>query len=94
MPLLYLSFELPKIILNQAIGGKPSDFPRVILGLSFDQFSYLLTLCAVLFVLVLGAGAVRYSMRTFKGVIGEKLLSRLRLDLYNSIFTTRFYVFP
>jgi putative ABC transport system ATP-binding protein len=85
MPLLYLSFELPKIILNQAIGGKPSDFPRVILGLSFDQFSYLLTLCAVLFVLVLGAGAVRYSMRTFKGVIGEKLLSRLRLDLYNQI---------
>jgi putative ABC transport system ATP-binding protein len=85
LPLLYVTFELPKVILNQAIGGKPSDFPKVYAGITFDQLPFLLTLCALLFTLVLSAGALRYSLRTYKGVIGETLLRRLRLDLYDRI---------
>lgn len=85
LPLLYVTFELPKVILNQAIGGNPADFPKVYAGIALDQIPYLLILCGLLFTLVLAAGALRYSLRTYKGVIGEMLLRRLRLDLYDLI---------
>jgi ABC-type multidrug transport system fused ATPase/permease subunit len=85
LPLLYVTFELPKIILNQAIGGNPADFPKVYAGVAVDQLPFLLILCVLLFALVLAAGALRYSLRTYKGVIGEMLLRRLRLDLYHLI---------
>ena len=38
-PFLYYSLELPKLIINQAIGGK--HFPVEIHGYSFDQIPYL-----------------------------------------------------
>ena len=49
-PFLYLSLDLPKIIINEAIGG--SDFPMSLLGFELDQIPYLLTLCGVFLVLV------------------------------------------
>ena len=42
-PFLYLSLELPKTIINRAIGSK--QFPQTMLGQELDQISYLLLLC-------------------------------------------------
>lgn len=75
-PLLYASLELPKIVINDAIGG--SGFPRTLLGYDFDQVAYLLVLCAILLVLVLGNGAVKMWVNIYKGVMAERLLRRLR----------------
>ena len=40
-PLLYLTLDLPKQIINDAIGGKA--FPVTIWGYEFEQISYLVT---------------------------------------------------
>src|SRR5829696_7693657 len=50
-PFLYYSLELPKLIINQAIGAQ--HFPVEILGYSFDQIRYLVLLCGVFLGLVL-----------------------------------------
>ena len=41
MPIVYITLEIPKIIINEAIGGV--NIPDSILGFEVDQISYLLT---------------------------------------------------
>jgi putative ABC transport system ATP-binding protein len=79
-PFLYYSLELPKTIVNRAIGGK--HFPQVFLGMSFDQIPYLLTLCGVFLALVFVNGGLKYYINTFKGQLGERMLRRFRYALY------------
>ena len=45
LPLLYFTFELPKIIINDAISVGSASFPQVILGIEFNQVTFLLLLC-------------------------------------------------
>jgi ABC-type multidrug transport system fused ATPase/permease subunit len=82
-PFLYFSLDLPKTIVNQAIGGK--QFPQGILGFSFDQITYLLMLCAVFLVLVFINGAFKYFINTLKGRLGERMLRRFRFQLYHRL---------
>ena len=85
LPLLYLSFELPKIIVNDALGADAATFPRHILGADLDQVGYLFSLCGALLALVLVTGGIRYAMSVYKGVLGEIMLRRLRYDLFTRI---------
>src|SRR6516164_6045519 len=48
-PFLYLSLNLPKTIINRAIGGK--QFPQNLFGFDFDQVTYLLILCGLFLIL-------------------------------------------
>jgi putative ABC transport system ATP-binding protein len=80
-PFLYFSLDLPKTIVNQAIGGK--QFPQNILGISFDQITYLLILCGVFLTLVFVNGAFKYLINTLKGRLGERMLRRFRFNLYH-----------
>jgi len=79
LPFLYLTLELPKIIVNDAIGG--TNFPRHMLGLEFGQVPFLLVLCGVFLVLVLISGVLKYFTSTFRYRVGDRLLRRLRYDL-------------
>lgn len=79
LPFLYLSFELPKQIINQAIGG--SGFPKPILGVALEQIPYLLVLCAGFLGLVLINGAFKFFTSTYRYRVGDRLLRRLRYDL-------------
>ncbi len=79
-PFLYYSLELPKTIVNRAIGGK--HFPQPFLGMQFDQIPYLMTLCGVFLALVFINGAFKYYINTFKGQLGERMLRRFRYALY------------
>jgi len=80
-PFLYYSLDLPKTIVNRAIGGK--QFPQDIFGFSFNQITYLLVLCAVFLILVFFNGAFKYYINTVKGRLGERMLRRLRYQLYH-----------
>ncbi|MFN4089622.1 MAG: ABC transporter transmembrane domain-containing protein, partial [Alphaproteobacteria bacterium] len=82
-PFLYLSLELPKTIINEAINGR--DFPKSIFGLEFDQIPYLMVLCVVFLVLVLVNGAFKYTINVWKGRLGERMLRRLRYELYSRV---------
>ena len=82
-PFLYYSLELPKVIINQAIAGK--NFPWTILGIEFGRISYLVLLCVVFLVFVLINGWFKYHLNVRKGRVGERMLRRLRYDLYERL---------
>jgi putative ABC transport system ATP-binding protein len=82
-PFLYLSLDLPKYIVNQAIGGQ--NFPRHIVGFSFDQLPYLSLLCSVFLVLVVINGWFKWHLNVRKGRIGERMLRRLRYTLFERV---------
>lgn len=81
-PILYFSLELPKIIINEAISGEGE---RSLLGMQFDPISFLLMLCAVLLITVLINGAFKMRINTFKGIIGERMVRRLRYQLLTHV---------
>ena len=80
-PFLYLSLDLPKKIVNEAIGG--STFPREVFGRDFEQVEYLVLLCLTFLALVLVNGAFKYVLNVYRGLVGERMLRRLRYDLFD-----------
>ena len=82
-PFLYFSLDLPKTIINEAIGGK--EFPREFLGQSLEQIPYLLVLCAAFLALVLVNGGFKYVLNVYRGVVGERMLRRLRYELFERV---------
>jgi putative ABC transport system ATP-binding protein len=82
-PFLYYSLDLPKLIVNRAISGK--DFPQKFMGWDFDQIPYLLVLCCIFFVLVLINGWFKLHLNVRKGQVGERMLRRLRYQLYERV---------
>lgn len=79
LPFLYLTLELPKIIVNDAIEG--SDFPRAILGAEFGQIPFLLLLCGLFLALVVVSGVMKFFTSTYRYRVGDRLLRRLRYDM-------------
>ena len=82
-PFLYLSLDLPKRIINEAIGA--TDFPKELYGAEFTQISYLLVLCGILLGLVFINGGFKYQVNVYRGVVGERMLRRLRYQLVERV---------
>ena len=82
-PFLYLSLDLPKTIINEAIGGR--DFPRVVLGYELEQIPFLLVLCGIFLSLVFINGGFKYFINVYRGVVGERMLRRLRYLLFDRV---------
>lgn len=79
-PFLYASLDLPKRIVNEAIAGK--KLPETFLGFHLDQVTYLWVLCGLFLILVVLNGWFKYIINTYKGRLGERMLRRLRYELY------------
>ncbi|MEL6478219.1 MAG: ABC transporter ATP-binding protein/permease [Pseudomonadota bacterium] len=86
-PLVYISLEIPKIIVNDAIDG--SEFPRVLLGMEFGQIPYLLILCFVFLALVIAINGIKWVMNVAIGMCGERMLRRLRFMLFEHVMRFR-----
>lgn len=82
-PILYVSLELPKRIINDAISG--SGEAVVLLGTSLSQVQFLLVLCAGFLLAVLVNGLLKMRLNTMKGVLAERLLRRFRYQLLTRI---------
>jgi ABC-type multidrug transport system fused ATPase/permease subunit len=82
-PFLYYSLDLPKQIVNNAISGK--QFPQHFLGFELEQIPYLLVLCGIFLVLVLINGWFKLHINIKKGQVGERMLRRLRYQLYERV---------
>ncbi|MEM8730647.1 MAG: cyclic nucleotide-binding domain-containing protein [Pseudomonadota bacterium] len=78
-PLLYLTLELPKRIINDAIGAPVIPIP--LLGMDFEQIPFLMILCGGFLLAVLGHGLLKMRINTMKGVLSERLLRRFRFIL-------------
>ena len=82
-PTLYWSLDLPKTIVNEAL-GKP-DQAHNFYGWPLDKFHYLFALCGLFLVLVLINGVFKYVINVYAGLVAERMLRRLRYDLYSQI---------
>ncbi len=82
-PFLYVSLDLPKIIINEAIGA--SDFPQVLFGYELDQIPYLMVLCTFFLALVFINGGFKYFVNVYRGVVAERMLRRLRNQLFSRV---------
>ncbi|MEH6360832.1 MAG: ABC transporter ATP-binding protein, partial [Amylibacter sp.] len=82
-PLLYLTLELPKRIINDAIGaqGHSINFH----GFEIGQITFLALLCTAFLIAVLLHGMLKMRINTMKGVLAERMLRRFRFSLINRI---------
>ncbi|MGH2340678.1 ABC transporter transmembrane domain-containing protein [Segnochrobactraceae bacterium EtOH-i3] len=86
-PILYMSLELPKWIVNDAISSK--HFPREVFGYELEQIPYLLVLCLGFLALVVANNVVKYVLNVYKGIVGERMLRRLRFQLFEQVMRFR-----
>src|SRR4051812_39757858 len=87
MVVYYLSLDLPKTIINQAIQGsafKQSDTIHW-LGLDLQRIPYLLALSVLFLGLIVLNGWLKFQINTMKGWMGERMLRRLRFALFDYI---------
>ncbi len=82
-PFLYLYLQLPKEIINRAIGGQ--SYQWELLGRSFEQIPYLMILSGVFLALVLVNGGFKYFINVYRGVVAERMLRRLRYQLIERV---------
>ncbi|WP_339769276.1 ABC transporter transmembrane domain-containing protein [uncultured Pseudosulfitobacter sp.] len=78
-PFLYATLELPKRIINDAIGA---DADTVTLwGVDMGKVQFLMVLCGIYLVAVLAHGLLKMRLNTMKGIVSERMLRRLRYTL-------------
>ncbi|NNE63511.1 MAG: ABC transporter ATP-binding protein, partial [Gammaproteobacteria bacterium] len=82
LPLVYITLELPKKIINMLEGR---DIPESVLGWETDPTSYLLLLSFAFLAAVLLNGGLKYIINVYRGAMGERLLRRFRYELYQRI---------
>jgi len=83
-PFYYYSLDLPKSIINDAISGK--DFPQTALGQDWGQVEYLMLLSFTFLGLVIINGGLKYVINVYRGIVGERMLRRLRYNLMHLVF--------
>ena len=89
-PVGFMLFDVPKQIINRALGGEGPPFSASVLGLfefSFDgsQTMFLVILCAFFLFLVIVNNGLKFYINTSKGRTAERLLRRLRYSLYSRV---------
>lgn len=79
LPLVYITLELPKKIINLLEG---MDIPEGFLGYEFDRIGYLILLSLAFLLTVAATGGLKYLLNVYRGALGERLLRRFRYELY------------
>ena len=80
-PFLYATLELPKRIINDAIGAQSEVID--LLGTEISQVQFLMVLCLGYLGAVLVHGLLKMRLNTMKGVLAERMLRRFRYRLIN-----------
>lgn len=90
-PIIYISLEIPKIIVNDALGaGKtPVSFPVEFMTFSMDQMTYLLALCVIFISMIVLNNWLKFILNTQIGLTSERMMRRLRFTLYESVLRFR-----
>jgi len=111
LPFYWLSLDVPKRIVNEALQGEAFTEGRttaklleisfglpeflgggtahIFDGFDFNQIEYLLALSLLFLFFVLVNGAFRYKINIDKGVLAERMLRRLRFDLFARLMRFR-----
>jgi ABC-type multidrug transport system fused ATPase/permease subunit len=89
-PVGFMLFDVPKQIINRALGGEGPPFSASVLGLynftfGGSQTIFLVILCVFFLFLVIVNNALKYHINTSKGRTAERLLRRLRYSLFSRV---------
>ena len=84
-PFLYAFYQLPKMIIDDAILAKDTVFPIEVAGIELDQTGFLWLLCSAFLLLVIVNQGFKYIINLYAGITGERMLRRLRFDLFARI---------
>ena len=84
-PFLYAFYQLPKMIIDDAILAKDTVFPVKVAGIELDQTGFLWLLCGAFLLLVIVNQGFKYVINLYAGITGERMLRRLRFDLFARI---------
>ena len=82
-PILYMSLEIPKIIINEALSNK--NQLNSFMGMEMEVIPFLVALCLSLLGLIIINGVLKMRINTLKGIIGERLVRRLRFQLVDNM---------
>jgi putative ABC transport system ATP-binding protein len=104
MPFYFLSLDIPKTIVNDALQGRAFrdgratarffewtiELPQflgghklaILPGFDLDRVSFLMALSGLFLLLVVINGAFKYVINIRKGILGERLLRRMRFELF------------
>ena len=82
LPLVYITLELPKKIINLLEG---MDIPESLFGYELDRLEFLMFFSFAFLLVVLISGGLKYLLNVYRGALGERLLRRLRYELYARI---------
>ena len=95
LPFYYASLDIPKLIVNNVLADPDSLAPDsadlrtlVILGIplgEMERLGLLALYCGLFLALVLANGGFKYVINVYKGLLGERMLRRLRYQLYSRI---------
>lgn len=95
LPFYYASLDIPKLIVNHVLADPDSLSPDsvdlrpvVILGIplgDMERLGLLALYCGLFLALVLANGGFKYVINVYKGLLGERMLRRLRYQLYSRI---------
>lgn len=90
-PVIYISLEIPKIIVNRALGAgkEPVDFPVTYFGVALDQIDYLLILCLLFITMIVANNGLKFFLNVQIGRTSERMLRRLRYHLYENVMRFR-----
>ncbi|KJZ26069.1 ABC transporter ATP-binding protein [Tritonibacter mobilis] len=80
MPVLYLTLELPKQIVNRVFESEAVG--EAIGGFNLSQVSLLFVLCGLYFLAISLNGINKYFLNIRKGYVAEQFARRLRLSVY------------
>ena len=78
-PFLFATLELPKRIINDAIGAQNSVVS--VMGFEISQVGFLALLCAIFLASVIAHGWLKMRINTMKSILSERMLRRLRYVL-------------
>jgi ABC-type multidrug transport system fused ATPase/permease subunit len=89
-PVGFMLFDVPKQIINRALGGEGPPFSASVLGLynftfGGSQTTFLVILCVFFLFLVIVNNGLKYHINTSKGRTAERLLRRLRYSLFSRV---------
>ena len=82
LPLVYITLELPKKIINLLEG---MDIPEGLFGYELGRLEFLMIFSFAFLLTVLASGGLKYLLNVYRGALGERLLRRFRYELYARI---------
>lgn len=90
-PVIYISLEIPKIIVNKALGAgnTPVEFPIEFLFVEMDNLTYLVSLCIIFITMIVLNNWLKYVQNVQVGLTSERMLRRLRYHLYENVLRFR-----